>query len=214
MASASSLRARGRGVSFWSVNFTCLPLSHDRKYKWRAKMIFVRPTRNKWAGGVVPLCDILVHRVSRSPKKRRRSACVTPTGGATWRTAFGGRAGLDGFPRQSWVGSGGMARIRTPRSANTHSRRFSSSPPLTTSANNDAEVGPTSSRCRTDTEAACACRKFGAQPVPGGRDCGVQTSKGVPENHFCPPLVRESRLARMPADCDLSLESMERALRE
>ena len=57
-------------------------------------------------------------------------------------------------------------------------------------ANNDAEVGPTSSRCRTDTEAACACRKFGAQPVPGGRNYGVQTSKGVPENHFCPPLVR------------------------
>ena len=32
-------------------------------YKWRAKMIFVRPARKKWAGGVVPLPEILVDRV-------------------------------------------------------------------------------------------------------------------------------------------------------
>ena len=74
-------------------------------YKWRAKMIFVRPTRNKWAGGVVPLCDILVHRVSRSPKKRRRSACVTPTGGAcTWRTALRRARGWTVFLRHVLVG--------------------------------------------------------------------------------------------------------------
>ena len=32
-------------------------------YKWRAKMIFVRPGRKKWAGGVVPLPEIMVDRV-------------------------------------------------------------------------------------------------------------------------------------------------------
>ena len=114
-----------------------------------------------------------------------------------------GRAGLDGFPQQARArGSGpegwpGFARPLAPFRQHTQpSILLVASAHYVHAANNDAGGGSDefkSSRCRTDTEAACACRKFGAQPVPGGRNYGVQTSKGVPENHFCPPLVSDRR---------------------
>ena len=101
------------------------------KYKWRAKMIFVRPARKKWAGGVVPLPESLVDRVVPLSKTFLRAGGphILPNEGAVrpWRrksicdspSALQGLAGcgLDSHPRHT------QPSISSPFSLVVHSAR-------------------------------------------------------------------------------------------